>query len=308
MRGPRAAVDVGSNSIRLLVVDEEGRRLTREMAITRLAAGVDATGRLDDAALERSLTTIAAYRQVWERHGVTDRVRIAATSAVRDAEDRERFFAGVRDITGMDAEVISGEEEAALAFSGAARAVEVGAPTAVIDIGGGSTELVVGGHDGRVLGSVSLQLGCVRLTERVLHDDPSTSGQLAAARRLVDERLDEADELLEQQGVALTEAAGLVGVAGTVTTLGALHLGLEAYEEARIHGCRVSAAALEDLTAQLVAATSSERAQMGPMQPGREDVIHGGAIVLSGVVARYGFAEVIVSEADNLDGLVASLT
>jgi len=307
MTAPRAAVDVGSNSIRLLVVDADGQRLTRVMTVTRLAAGVDATGHLDDAALERSLATIGRYRDVWERYGVTDRVRIAATSAVRDAADRERFFAGVRGVTGRDAEVITGEEEAALAFAGAASAVDVARPTAVIDIGGGSTELIVGSAHGTVAGSVSLQLGCVRLTERHLAGDPPAGDEVAEAAGMVAERLDEADRRLTEQGVDLRDTAGLVGVAGTVTTLGALHLGLDTYEERAIHGSRISAAALRQLVDRLVDLTAAQRAELGPMQPGREDVIHGGALVLAGVVERYGFREVVVSEADNLDGLVASL-
>jgi exopolyphosphatase / guanosine-5'-triphosphate,3'-diphosphate pyrophosphatase len=305
---PRAAVDVGSNSIRLLVLDGDGQRLTREMEITRLSAGVDATGHLDDAALERTLATIGRFREVWERLGVTDRVRIAATSAVRDAADRDRFFAGVRDIAGVEAEVITGDEEAALAFAGAAGAVDVAGPTAVIDIGGGSTELVVGTSDGEVLGGVSLQLGCVRVTERHLLDDPPTTQQLAATRALIREQLEHADAVLADRGVDLVRARSLVGVAGTVTTLGALHLGLDAYEESRIHASRIPAGALEELTERLAAATSAQRAALGPMQPGREDVIHGGALVLAGVVARYGYDEVVVSEADNLDALAASLT
>jgi exopolyphosphatase / guanosine-5'-triphosphate,3'-diphosphate pyrophosphatase len=169
---PHAAVDVGSNSVRLLVLAADGRRITREMTVTRLAAGVDRTGHLDDQALARTLDTIAGYRDLWRAHGVTDRVRIAATSAVRDAEDRDRFFAGVRDVAGIDAEVLSGSQEAALAFAGAIGAVEVDRPAAVIDIGGGSTELIVGDGRGSVAGDVSLQLGCVRLTERHLRDDP----------------------------------------------------------------------------------------------------------------------------------------
>jgi exopolyphosphatase / guanosine-5'-triphosphate,3'-diphosphate pyrophosphatase len=305
--GPRAAVDVGSNSIRLLVVDAEGRRLTREMTVTRLGTGVDRTGHLDDAALERSLATIAAYREVWTGFGVDGRVRIAATSAVRDASDRDRFFAGVREVAGIDAEVLSGTQEAALAFAGAARAVEVAGPAAVIDIGGGSTEIVVGEPDGEVLGSVSLQLGCVRLTERHLHADPPAPEQVRAAERMIAEQFDLADRSLGEQGIDLGDAASLVAVAGTATTLGALHLGLDAYREELIHGVRVPAAALGQLTQRLVAASSAERAALGPMQPGREDVIHGGALVLAAAVRRYGFAEVVVSEADNLDGLVASL-
>jgi exopolyphosphatase / guanosine-5'-triphosphate,3'-diphosphate pyrophosphatase len=304
---PRAAVDVGSNSIRLLVVDGDGRRCTREMTITRLAAGVDANGHLDDAALARSLEAIARYRDVWRQHGVVDRVRIVATSAVRDAQDRDRFFAGVRELTGIDAQMITGEEEAALAFAGAARAVDVASPTAVIDIGGGSTELIVGDEDGAPAASVSLQLGCVRVTERHLTDDPPTSQQVAAVRALIEEQLDHADRVLAEQGIDLVQAAALVGVAGTATTIGALDLGLSTYEESRIHGCRVPADRLGRLSEQLTSATAAQRAALGPMQPGREDVIHGGALVLEGVVDRYGFAEVVVSEADNLDGLIASL-
>ena len=303
---PRAAVDVGSNSVRLLVVDGDGERLTRQMTITRLAAGVDATGHLDDAALQRSLETIGGYRDVWREHGVTDRVRIAATSAVRDAADRDRFFQGVREATGVDAEVITGDEEASLAFAGAARAVEVATPTAVIDIGGGSTELIVG-DDAGLAGSVSLQLGCVRLTERCLLADPVGAEHLVDAQAVIAGRLDEADARLAEHGVKLAEAAALIGVAGTATTLAALHLGLDTYEESRIHGARIPADALADLSVRLVALTSAQRAELGPMQPGREDVIHGGALILAAVLARYGFDEVVVSEADNLDGLVASL-
>lgn len=303
---PRAAIDVGSNSIRLLVVDGDGQRLTRQMTITRLAAGVDATGHLDDAALQRSLDTISGYRDVWREHGVTDRVRIAATSAVRDAADRDRFFQGVRAATGIDAQVITGDEEASLAFSGAARAVDVATPTAVIDIGGGSTELIVGDGAG-IAGSVSLQLGCVRLTERCLLADPVSAEHLVEAQAVITDRLDVADARLAEQGVELAHAAALIGVAGTATTLAALHLGLDTYEESRIHGARIPAAALADLSVRLVSLTSAQRAELGPMQAGREDVIHGGALILTAVVARYGFGEVVVSEADNLDGLVASL-
>lgn len=304
---PRAAVDVGSNSIRLLVLDGDGNRLTRRMTITRLATGVDATGHLDDVALQRTLETIAGYRDVWQEYGVTDRVRIAATSAVRDAKDRGRFFDGVRRATGVDAEVLSGEQEAGLAFAGAAGAVDVPSPTAVIDIGGGSTELIVGHPGGEVAGSVSMQLGCVRLTERCLHGDPVGEGDLADARAVIEDQLDGSDARLREQGVDLNDAAVLIGVAGTVTTLGALYLGLRAYDEARIHGCRIPVDALARLAQTLVTSTSHQRGNLGPMQPGREDVIHGGALILTAVAMRYGFDHVVVSEADSLDGLVASL-
>ncbi|MTV25929.1 Ppx/GppA family phosphatase [Nitriliruptoraceae bacterium ZYF776] len=314
MSGPRAAVDVGTNSVRLLVVDADGSRITRELAITRLGQGVDATGRLDDQALARTLATIGGYRDTWRRHGVEDRVRIAATSAVRDAANRDAFFDGVREVAGVDAEVLSGEQEAQLAFAGAVEAVsDVAAPTAVIDVGGGSTELIVGtgerADDGavQVAGSVSLQLGCVRLTERHLHGDPARGDEVAAARELVVAQLDHADEVLADQGASLHDAAALIGVAGTATTLGALHRGLASYDETHIHGVRIDADALRDLTVQLVAMSAAQRAELGPVQPGREDVLHGGALVLAAVVERYGFAELVVSESDGLDGLAASL-
>lgn len=307
MSAPRAAVDVGSNSVRLLVVDATGRRLVRRLTITRLGAGVDRAGRLDDAALERTLATIEAYRDEWRAHGV-ERVRIAATSAVRDAEDRHRFFDAVRALTGRDAEVLTGREEAELAFAGAVGAVTTPpGPVLVVDIGGGSTELVTGDHRGAVAGSVSLQLGCVRLAERLLPSDPPTDAEIAAARRLVDEQLDVAEAELAATPTPPAAARALVAVAGTATTLAALHAGLDAYEEERIHGTRVPAAALAGLAAWLLAMPTSERARLGPVQPGREDVIHAGALILTGIVERIGLGEVVVSEADGLDGLVASL-
>lgn len=307
MTGPCAAVDVGTNSVRLLVVDAAGHRITRELAITRLGRGVDATGALHPDVLRRTLDVIAGYRHTWESHGVDDRVRICATSAVRDASNRDDFFGGVRDVAGFDAEVLSGEEEAELAFAGAAGAVDVAAPTAVIDLGGGSTEIVVGGADGRVAGSVSLQLGCVRLTERHLHGDPPTAEELTAAESLIQARLDQADTVLSEQGVSLRDVASLIGVAGTSTTLAALHLGLDAYREEAIHGTRIPADALAAITTDLVTRTARERAVLGPVQPGREDVLHGGALVLAAVLGRYGFSELVVSEADGLDGAAASL-
>lgn len=307
MSRPRAAVDVGTNSVRLLVVGSDGARLTRELTITRLGQGVDATGRLHPDALARTIDTIARYAEIWTGHGVDGRVRIAATSAVRDASNRDDFFAGVRRVAGVDAEVLSGEEEAALAFAGAAGAVDVAAPTAVVDLGGGSTELVVGDDDGQVRGSVSLQLGCVRLTERHLHGDPPTADELTAAKTVIHARFDEADAVLAEQGASLHEVASLIGVAGTSTTLAALHLGLDAYREEAIHGTRVPRADLVAITEDLVGRTAAQRAELGPVQPGREDVLHGGALVLAALVTRYGFDELVVSEADGLDGLAASL-
>src|SRR5690606_22668983 len=196
----------------------------------------DATGRLHPEALRRTLEAIADYARIWAEHGVEGAVRLAATSAVRDASNRDEFFDGVRRVAGVDAEVLSGAEEAALAFAGAAGAVDVTAPTAVVDLGGGSTELVVGDAHGGVAGSVSLQLGCVRLTERFLHDDPPTTAQLRAAEAAIHAHLDEADAALSERGASLHEVASLIGVAGTSTTLAALYLDLDAYREEAIHG------------------------------------------------------------------------
>lgn len=307
MTTPRAAVDVGSNSVRLLIVDPDGVRIRRDMVITRLAAGVDATGHLDDAALHRTLDTLASFRDRWVDHGVDGRVRIAATSAVRDASDRHRFFEGVLAATGVRAEVITGEEEAALAYTGATAAVDVPRPTAVIDIGGGSTELIVGDRSGEVAASVSLQLGCVRVTERHLASDPASADEVAAARQLIDAQLDHAETVLGRSGVSLRDPASLVGVAGTATTLGALHLGLDHYDEDRIHGARIPADALAALADRLATMTAAERAALGPVQPGREDVIHGGALILTAALRRTGRQEVVISEADSLDGLAASV-
>jgi len=232
-------------------------------------------------------------------------VRVAATSAVRDAADRQRFFDGVRATAGVDAEVLSGEEEAALAYNGAVGAVSAPGPAVVVDVGGGSTEIVVGGSDGQVAASTSLQLGCVRLTERLLTGDPATPAQVAAAEQEIGAQLDRADAALVAAPVA--GAVSMIAVAGTATTLAALHLGLDHYREEAIHGTRIPVTALDELTERLVAATAAQRAALGPVQPGREDVIHGGALVLRAVLRHTALDELLVSEADGLDGLAASL-
>ena len=307
MSEPRAAVDVGSNSVRLLVVDATGDRVTREMTVTRLGRGIDASGRFHDAALDHTVDTIGRYQGIWTTYGVDRAVRIAATAAVRDAADRDRFLDAVETTTGIRPDVLSGEQEASLAFLGATTAVEVARPTAVIDVGGGSTELIVGDADGRMVGSTSMQLGCVRITERHLQDDPPSAAQLDDARRMIDQQLAAADRELTDLGVSLHGVGSLIGVAGTATTLGALYRGLEVYEEAAIHGTSVPAADLRRLSERLASMPSADRAQLGPMQPGREDVIHGGALVLDVVLERYGVEDLVVSEADGLDGLVASM-
>lgn len=308
-----AAVDVGSNSVRLLVLDDDGARVLRRITTTRLAEGVDRTGRLDDAAIARTVDALAVFRDVWAAAGVpTDpgHVRIAATSAVRDAVDRDRFLAAVLAAVGTPVDVIDGGEEAALGFAGASGAVPTVDPTLVIDVGGGSTELVVG-RDGTVLASVSTQLGCVRLTERSLHGDPPTDDERADARRTAERIL--IDGLatlaggLAPHGVTPADVGTVVAVAGTATTLAALHLGLDTYEESRIHGTVVDVATLDALADRLVRMTVAERAALGPVQPGRAEVLHGGAVVLATALRLLGRPELVVSEADSLDALAAGL-
>jgi exopolyphosphatase / guanosine-5'-triphosphate,3'-diphosphate pyrophosphatase len=296
-----AAVDCGTNSTRLLVADA-GEPLTeveRQMRITRLGAGVDATGRLDDAALERTLAVVDDYARRWEHLGAT-RVRVTATSAVRDAGDRDRFFAGVRTRTGVDAEVLTGEQEAQAAFRGATATVTGRAPYLVCDIGGGSTELVLGESDAQSM--TSRQLGCVRITETYLPDERPSRAQLAAAIAVVDRHLAAAAER-----VPVDRARTLIGVAGTVTTVGALHLELPSYEPDAIHGARVPAVRVREIADRLASMTSAERAALGPMAPGREDVIVGGAVILARVLETYGFEDVLVSESDGLDGVALGL-
>lgn len=300
-----AAIDCGTNSTRLLVADA-GAPLTvieRQMHVTRLGAGVDRTGRLDDAALERTVARIRGYHARAVELGA-QRCRIAATSAIRDAADRHRFLDAVAGATGAAAEVLSGEDEAATAFAGATSAIDGAPPYLVLDIGGGSTELILGEREPSA--SVSRQLGCVRLTERCLPSDPPTADERAAATRVA---ADELDAAVAQLGMAGAGGGPLtvVGVAGTVTTLAALDLGLEVYDAGRIHGARLTAAAVGGLVDELAAMTSAQRAELGPVAPGREDVLVAGAVVLAAALDRLGAGEVLVSEADILDGLALSL-
>lgn len=298
-----AAVDVGSNSVRLLVLDGDGRRLLRRIETTRLAAGVDANGRLDDAAIARTAAAISDFRTDWVRLGTT-RVRITATSAARDAADRDRLLDAVEASTGVRPEVIDGAEEAALAFEGAAAGVEVDPPLAVVDVGGGSTELVLGDADGRLVAATSMRLGCVRLTERALHHDPATSEERIIAASEVERVLDAA---MDELGRDAPRPRTLVAVAGTATTLAALELGLDHYDEGRIHGTAMTLAALERERDRLLDLDVAARAALGPMQPGRADVIHGGAIVLAAVARRLGVERIVVSERDGLDAVAERL-
>lgn len=304
MSGARAAVDVGSNSCRLLVVGADGDPLVREMEITRLGKGVDERGHLDDGSLEATLGVIAHYRDLWESHGVAPRaVRIAATSAVRDAEDRDRFFDAVRERTGVEAVVLSGDEEARATFRGVAARLDVPAPLVVLDVGGGSTELIVGGRDGDVAAAVSLQLGSVRLTERLLRGDPPSADEIHAAREEVLARLEEGRRRLADRGADAVDGT-LVGVAGTVTTLTALHLDLDVYDPDVIHGTRLPRGVVDALTDVLLRMPVADRAGLPQVSAGREDVIAAGALIVRGVMGRFGHGELVTSEGDILDGLV----
>jgi exopolyphosphatase/guanosine-5'-triphosphate,3'-diphosphate pyrophosphatase len=299
-----AAIDCGTNSIRLLVADlgEDGLRdVRREMRIVRLGEGVDRTGRLADAALARTRRALEDYATTIRALGA-QRIRMAATSATRDAANRSVFLAVVRELLGIEPEVLTGLQEAELSYTGAVGTLDgLTRPVLVADIGGGSTELVLGSSDGS-LQAHSMDVGSVRLTERHLRDDPPTPQQVQAAVADVDAALDAAAE-----DVNLCAAHDLVGVAGTVTTLAAMSAGLPSYDPAAIHGSRMSAEEVARLAERLQGMTHDERAAIPVMHPGRVDVITAGAVVLRTLVERTGVPAVIASEHDILDGLALGL-
>jgi exopolyphosphatase/guanosine-5'-triphosphate,3'-diphosphate pyrophosphatase len=304
-----AAVDCGTNSIRLLVanVDQATGTLTdldRRMEIVRLGQGVDESGRFSAAALDRTFAALATYASRIRELDV-GRVRMVATSATRDAANRADFVAGVEGILGVPPEVVSGDEEAALSFAGVSRELaEAGAtePYLVVDIGGGSTEFVLGTAAG-VKAARSVDIGCVRMTERHFRGaDPPTPEQVAAARADIDAGID-----LAARRLPLDEARTLAGLAGTVTTIAGISLGLRAYDAATIHFSRVTADDVRRVAARLLAMTHDERAAIPVMHPGRVDVIGAGALILAAIVDRLPVDEVVVSEHDILDGIARSL-
>jgi exopolyphosphatase / guanosine-5'-triphosphate,3'-diphosphate pyrophosphatase len=298
-----AALDVGTNSTRLLVADVEGGRVVaehaREMIITRLGKGVDRTGRFDPAALRRTLDVLAGYEATCRRLGVSRR-RVVATSATRDAGNRQELLDGVRALLAVDAEVLSGEEEAATAFRGATHDLPGEERTLVVDIGGGSTELILGTRSPEAM--VSLDLGCVRLHERHLHTDPPTAAEVAALRADAAGRLATVTATLDP-----ASAERVVGVAGTITTVTAIGLGLDAYDPRRIHRSALGAAEIAAVAEKLAAMTVAERAALPVMAKGREDVIAAGALLLDQLVRTFGFPRVIASETDILDGVLLGL-
>ncbi|MGY1745706.1 Ppx/GppA phosphatase family protein [Blastococcus sp. SYSU D00695] len=309
-----AAIDCGTNSIRLLVADvpERGAHtdLLRRMEVVRLGEGVDATGRLSDAAIERTRRVLAEYATQARELGATA-VRMVATSASRDAANRADFEQMVLATLGRLPDVVPGSEEAHLSFLGATASLDAAvaahggaapeAPYLVVDIGGGSTEFVLGGPDG-VRAARSVDVGCVRLTERHLHGDPPTADEIQRAEADVRAAL---TEVLAD--VPVGEAATLVGLAGSVTTVAALALDLPAYDAAAIHGSRIPVSAVRAVTAGLLTATRERRARYAVMHPGRVDVIGAGSLVLRVVMDAFALDSVVVSEHDILDGIALQL-
>ncbi|MEV1318220.1 Ppx/GppA phosphatase family protein [Micromonospora arborensis] len=307
-----AAIDCGTNSIRLLVADlpEESAGsqaplvdLTRRMEIVRLGQGVDRTGRLAPEAIERTRVALASYAADIEKLGA-ERVRMCATSASRDAANAADFTEMVQRTLGIAPEVVTGDEEARLSFTGAVRGLPADAkePFLVVDIGGGSTEFVVGDRAGGVRAAISVDIGCVRMTERHLPGDPPTSEQVAAAQADIAATVDRALAVVPGR-----EAATLVGLAGSVTTVVALAEGLREYEPERIHHARVSYEAVAQVTAELLGQTRAQRLANPVMHPGRADVIGAGALVLRVIMERAGMPSVVASEHDILDGIAWSL-
>jgi exopolyphosphatase/guanosine-5'-triphosphate,3'-diphosphate pyrophosphatase len=309
-----AAVDCGTNSIRLLIADvgRDGRLVDvhREMRIVRLGQGVDATGELNPEAIERTRVALHDYVDLMREAGVR-RVRMVATSATRDAGNRDDFFTMAaaelgRAVPGAQAEVITGDEEARLSFAGAVGELSSTAgPFVVVDLGGGSTEVVLGDGTG-VHTAYSADIGCVRITERCLHGNPPTREEVASARFFAAERLAQAFGV-----VPVERAHTWVGVAGTMTTLAAVALDLPEYDSAKVHMTRLSLDQVRAVCHRLIGMDHDERAALGPMHPGRVDVIGGGAViteVLADELARRaGITELIVSEHDILDGIALSI-
>lgn len=295
-----AAIDCGTNALRLLIADvDDSGALTdvvRLMRTVRLGEGVDRTGEFSSAALERTFAVCDEYAALISEHDV-ERARFVATSASRDVSNRAQFVDGVIARMGIAPEVIEGTEEAGLSYEGATRSLTgVVAPALVVDIGGGSTEFVLDEQ------SVSVNIGCVRMTERHLRSDPPTEAEIDLVRADLAEAMRRAGE-----SVDLHAAGTIVGVAGTVTTVAARALSLDSYDPAVLHGAVIDREPLEGAIAELVAMSRAERAALPYMHPGRVDVIGGGALVLGAVVDAVGLPRLTVSECDILDGIAYRL-
>jgi exopolyphosphatase / guanosine-5'-triphosphate,3'-diphosphate pyrophosphatase len=299
-----ASIDMGTNSTRVLVAHPAGGGLDivdRRNTITRLGQGVGASGRLADEAVERTLDCLRGYREILERHDVR-KVRVAATSAARDAANREDLFDAVEQIVGVRPELLSGDEEGRLSFRGATGDLDPArGPFLIVDIGGGSTEFIVGTDE--VDGVISVDVGCVRLTEKFLLHDPPQPEELTACISFADAYFDD----VVREVPAVADARTLVGVAGTITTVAAVEIGLETYDRDRIHHFALTRDAAEDVFRTLATETRADRIHNPGLEEARADVIVGGCCVLVGLFRRFGFDEMIVSEADILDGLALSL-
>jgi exopolyphosphatase/guanosine-5'-triphosphate,3'-diphosphate pyrophosphatase len=298
-----AAIDCGTNSIRLLIADIDGnnfREVTRDMEIVRLGQGVDETGQFHPDAIARTLAAVDKFAAEIAKRGV-EKIRFCATSATRDAKNRHLFVDGVRDRLGIELEVISGDEEAALSFTGAIKDLDPSnGPFLVVDIGGGSTEFVFG--TSTVEAARSVNIGCVRMTERHFASDPATAQQIELARTDIQAAIAQAAAV-----VPITKAKTLVAVAGTATTVAAAALDLPEYDRYAIHLSRISAQQTHDAATMFATSTREQRLALGYMHPGRVDVIAAGSLVLSEIMKATGASEFVASESDILDGMAFSL-
>ena len=301
-----AAIDCGTNSIRLLIAEPDGsgglNDLKRRLEIVRLGQGVDATGEFHPDALRRTFAAVDDYAELIKKAEVpVEKVHFVATSAARDAKNRDRFLLGIKERLGVQADVISGETEARLSFMGAlSRVTPDGEPVLVMDIGGGSTELITGSAAGELHSAISLDIGSVRVTERFLKQNPVADDDLERATTYV-------DELLAGSGVDFDSIGTWIGVAGTATTLAGVYLELERYDRERVHGARIPVPAIAELLNRLAGLTVEEIRALPSMHPGRADVITGGALVETRVAQRLHVGELIVSESDILDGIALQL-
>ncbi len=293
-----AAVDCGTNSVRLLILRGD-KELVREVRLARLGQGVDATGEFHPDALARTFAVLDEYAGIIAAHGV-DETRFVATSAARDVSNRDVFEEGVRARLGVGVDVISGEEEARLSAAGVLSGVTSPRPTLIFDIGGGSTELVVVGEDDEVASAVSLDIGAVRITERFLRTDPPTTDEQAAARGYI-------GQLIDGAGVDFAALASAIGVAGTVTSVAATHLGLQEYSRDAVHGTALSAATIRAISRCWLGQSADEIAQQPLMHPLRAAVIGGGSMILDEIVSRVPGRQILVSETDILDGIAHEL-
>ena len=298
-----AAIDCGTNSIRLLIADVQGdnfREVIRDMEIVRLGQGVDQTGEFHPDAISRTLAAVDKFANEITKRGV-EKIRFCATSATRDAKNRDLFINGVKARLGVTPEVISGEEEAALSFAGATKDLPNSiSPFLVIDIGGGSTEFVLGAQ--KVAQAKSVNIGCVRMSERHFKSDPATQSEIESARKDIQSAINQAAQVVD-----IKAAKSLIAVAGTATTVAAAALELPVYDRYAIHLSRISAEQTHEVSERFLKLTRKERAALGYMHPGRVDVIGAGSLVLSEIIKAVGAKEFIACESDILDGIAFSL-